>query len=76
MNNEKRCIRCGSIILESGCVQSTGKVYFRPESVKFSVNKTADIAVKGLMCLTCGNIVLIGDVDKALILIKPTRITA
>ncbi len=73
MNNENKCVRCGSVILESGRVQSTGKVYFRPNSVKFSAKKTADVSVDGVMCLTCGNIVLLGDVKKALSLIKPKR---
>ncbi len=70
MVDAKKCIRCGSTQLSSGWVQSTGKMYFRPDSVKFLAPKTADLSVNGRMCLECGSIELVGDLKKARSMIK------
>ena len=70
MTEEKKCIRCGSTQLVPGWVQSSGKIYFRPDNVKFLTPKTADLSVNGNMCLECGTIELVGDVDKGRSLLK------
>lgn len=70
MTEEKKCIRCGSTQLASGWVQSSGKISFRPDNVKFLTPKTADVSVNGNMCLECGTIELVGDVDKGRSLLK------
>jgi hypothetical protein len=64
MSGEKKCFRCGSTKDTSGWMQSTGKMYFRPDHVKFLTPKTADISVNGSMCLECGSIELVGDLKK------------
>ena len=51
--------------MAAGKAQSSGRVYFRPDNVNFFALQTADLAVKGFMCLDCGNIELVGDVKKA-----------
>jgi hypothetical protein len=63
-------MRCGSQNFAAGKAQSSGRVYFRPDKVKFFALKTADLAVKGLMCLDCGNIELVGDIEKARSLVE------
>ncbi len=65
MTDQKSCLRCGSKKMAAGKAQSSGRVYFRPDSVNFFAMQTADLAVKGFMCLDCGNIELVGDVKKA-----------
>ena len=70
MTEKKKCIRCGGTQLASGWAQSTGKMYFRPDKVSFFAPRTADLSVTGLMCLDCGTIELVGDLNKAQSLIK------
>ena len=70
MNKETKCLRCGSTKLGTGWLQSTGKVGFRPDHVKFFTHRFADIQVGSRMCYACGNIELIGDLKKARSLAK------
>ena len=76
MTENKKCIRCGSNQLASGWAQSTGKMYFRPDKVNFFAPKTADLSVTGIMCLECGTIELVGDINKAKSLIKSRGATS
>ena len=66
-------MRCGSTQLAEGKIQSSGRVYFRPDKVNFFALKTADLAVNGLMCLDCGSIELFGDIKKAKSLVQRTK---
>ena len=75
MNNETKCLRCGSTDLGTGWVQSTGKVSFRPDDAKFLTYRFADIKVGSRMCYDCGNIELVGDVKKARSLVKKSEKT-
>ena len=61
----KKCNVCGGDNLEPGAIQSTGKIYFRPKNVKFLSFKTANIEVKAYLCMSCGNVALIADTQKA-----------
>lgn len=70
MSEGPKCIRCGSTNLSTGWVQSTGKMYFRPDKVKFFAPRTADLAVSGRMCMECGFLELVGDLRKAQSLVK------
>ncbi len=47
-----------------GQVQSTGKIHFRPDGVKFLKFGTANVGIRALICPTCGTIELVGDVEK------------
>jgi hypothetical protein len=76
MTEKKQCIRCEGTQLTSGWAQSTGKMYFRPDKVNFFAPRTADLSVKGMMCLDCGTIELIGDINKAQSLIKRSEATS
>jgi hypothetical protein len=69
-------MRCGSTELASGWAQSTGKMYFRPENVKFFAPKTADLSVTGNMCTKCGTIEFVGDIHKVQSLIKGSGATS
>jgi hypothetical protein len=65
VNALKTCLHCGSSRLESGRVQSTGRLYFRPAHAKVMTVHTADIPVLASMCLDCGAIEFAGEVNKA-----------
>lgn len=61
----KKCFRCGSVRLEPGAIQSTGRIYFRPANSSFWTLRTADVPVEANICLECGTVELVGDVKKA-----------
>ena len=73
MTDKKECMRCGSTQQAEGKIQSSGRVYFRPDKVNFFAPKTADLSVKGIMCLDCGSIELVGDIKKARSLIQRSK---
>jgi predicted nucleic-acid-binding Zn-ribbon protein len=64
MNELKKCPICNSTNVEPGTIRSTGKLHFRPEHAKFLKLKTANSAVKALLCLDCGHISLTSDAEK------------
>ncbi len=61
----KKCIKCGSENLQSGKLQSTGNLAFYPEKTKFMTLKTSNINAMANMCMDCGFIEIIGDINKA-----------
>ena len=70
MSEEVKCIRCGSTSFSTGWVQSTGKMYFRPDKAKFFSPRTSDLGVSGRMCMECGFLELVGDLEKAKSVVK------
>ena len=73
MTGKKECMRCGGTQRAMGKTQSSGRVYFRPDKVNIFALNTADLAVKGIMCLDCGTIELVGDIKKARSLVRRTQ---
>ena len=65
MAHEATCSRCGSSTLESGRIQSTGRIHFHFENPLFLTMRTGYVPVTASMCLDCGTIDLTGEVDKA-----------
>jgi hypothetical protein len=59
MNNEFKCLRCGSTDVHAGKILSYRGVYFRADNTKTLVLK--DVVAKGRMCAACGSIELFGD---------------
>ncbi len=66
--SDSKCLRCGETRLETGTLETTGRVSFKLEHAKFLTLHTSTIAVQALLCLNCGTIDLQGDVKKALAL--------
>lgn len=64
MSAKKSCQRCGSDELVQGRLQSSGRVSFRPQHVRFATLHVADLPVVTFMCAACGEISLQGDVEK------------
>ena len=69
MNEEKKCLRCGGTNLEPGSIQSTGKVWFRPQKAKFLSTKVADVWIKANICIDCGHMEFVGDAKKTKLLV-------
>jgi len=65
MANENTCFRCGGSKLESGRVQSTGRIHFHFENPRFLTMYPGYVPVVASMCLDCGTIDLAGEVEKA-----------
>ena len=65
MADEDTCSRCGGSKLESGRVQSTGRIHFHFENPRFLTMHTGYVPVVATICLDCGTIDLKGEVDKA-----------
>lgn len=59
------CNCCGADKLIAGQVQSTGAIYFRPTDVPFLTLTSPNIRVNANMCLGCGAIQLVGEVEQA-----------
>ena len=64
LREPKTCLRCGGTNLEPGAVESTGRIYFRPENSRFMTLSTANVPLKANICVDCGTIEFIGDVGK------------
>jgi hypothetical protein len=65
MPTEKKCLRCGSTNLQPGRLQATGRVSFTPDNARFFTLQTSDVPVRADICLDCGTVELVGDVQKA-----------
>jgi len=59
-----KCIACGHASLVSGTVQSTGKVYFRPDKTRFFTLSEALVAVEARVCPQCGFVQTFADTSK------------
>ena len=65
MSEEKKCLRCGSANLESGELQSTGKVYARPKNANLTAVLKTGVPVDAVMCYDCGHVELVVDAERA-----------
>jgi predicted nucleic-acid-binding Zn-ribbon protein len=65
MDSSVKCLNCGGTEMASGSLHSTGRTHFRPSDAKFLKLKTANIELLANMCLNCGSVNLVGDVEKA-----------
>jgi predicted nucleic-acid-binding Zn-ribbon protein len=70
MSEEKRCLKCGSTNVEHGKLQSTGKIYARPDNAKLETVLMTGALVNGIMCFDCGHIEMIAEPDKLKLLTK------
>lgn len=73
MSDERQCAGCGSTQLQPGTIQSTGRIYFRPEGTKFMQLKSADVEIHANVCMQCGQIMLIADAQRVSSLLRIAR---
>lgn len=67
------CPACNHTELAPGRMQSTGLLYFRPNTTKFWTFRTGDISTEARMCTRCGHISLVGDTAKLAALRETTK---
>ena len=65
MSTEGTCHRCGGSSLESGKVQSTGRIHFHFENARFLATHPGYVSIFSTMCMDCGIIDMVGEVSKA-----------
>lgn len=65
MSEEKKCLRCSGANLEASYLQSTGKIYSRPNSANLVGLLRTGAPVDALTCLDCGHVELLVDTEKA-----------
>jgi len=70
MADSIHCNICGSGTLEPGCIQSTGKIYFRPANARFAKLMTSYVNISAYVCMDCGNLVLKANAEKVRSLVK------
>ena len=73
MAHENTCFRCGGSKLESGRLQSTGRIHFHFENPRFLTIHTGYVPIVSTMCLDCGKIDLAGEVEKARKIVKQNK---
>lgn len=59
-----RCTSCGHSTLIKGRVQTTGRLYFKPEKTKFWTFQQSMVPIKARVCPACGHIQLAADTGK------------
>jgi hypothetical protein len=67
---EMSCPSCGSKVFEPGHIQSTGLIYQRLSNARFAILEPSEIQVTSKMCMDCGHIMLFGDPEKAVRILK------
>jgi hypothetical protein len=60
----RRCLRCGGERMEPGALQAHGGLSFYPANCTFWT-LTPHVAIQAFLCLDCGNLELVGDLEKA-----------
>jgi hypothetical protein len=56
--------------VEPGRLSGTGEIHFKPGNTKFLKAATSNVDVKASMCMDCGCLALVGDVEKVKTLTK------
>ena len=59
-----RCTSCGHSTLIKGRVQTTGRLYFKPEKTKFWTFQQSMVPIKAVVCPACGHIQLAADTEQ------------
>jgi len=64
MSEEKKCLRCGGTNVKPGALQSTGKIYARPNDAKLDTFLTTGALVNVNICFDCGHVEMVVEPDK------------
>lgn len=63
-SGSRRCLRCGGKRMEPGGLAARGRLSFYPANTTFWT-LTPSVEIQAFLCLDCGNLELVGDVQKA-----------
>ncbi len=64
MSEEKNCLRCGGANVKPGMLQSTGKVYVRPNNANVETFLKTGVLVNVNICFDCGHVEMVVVPDK------------
>ena len=70
MSDESKCLKCGGTNVKPGAIESTGKIYARPNDAKLDTLLRTGALVNVNICFDCGHVEMVVDTDKAKSLIK------
>ncbi len=64
MNEEKNCLRCSGPNVKPGVLQSTGKIYVRPDNANVETFLKTGVLVNVNICFDCGHVEMVVVPDK------------
>jgi predicted nucleic-acid-binding Zn-ribbon protein len=64
MNEENKCLKCGSFNVKPGALESTGKIYARPDDAKLETILKTGVLVNVNICFDCGHVETVVIPDK------------
>ena len=64
MNEETKCLRCGGTNVKPGALQSTGKIYARPDNANVETFLKTGVLVNVNICFDCGHVEMVVVPDK------------
>ena len=65
MSQENKCLKCGGTNVKPGMLQSTGKIYARPDNAKLvDTFFTTGALVNANICFDCGHVEMVVKPDK------------
>ena len=70
MSQENRCLKCGGTNVSPGKLQSTGKIYARPDNAKLDTIFTTGALVNANICFDCGSVEMFVEPDKIKLMVK------
>jgi hypothetical protein len=70
VSEEKKCLRCGGTNVRSGALQSTGKIYARPNGAKLETVFTTGALVDCNICFDCGHVEMVVEPDRVKLITK------
>ncbi len=70
MSQENKCLNCGGTNVKPGALQSTGKIYARPNNAKLDTVLTTGALVNVNICFDCGHVEMLVEPEKLKLLAK------
>ena len=70
MSQENKCLNCGGTNVKPGALQSTGKIYARPNNAKLDTVLTTGALVNVNICFDCGHVEMVVEPEKLKLLAK------
>ena len=64
MNEENKCLKCGSFNVKPGALESTGKIYARPNEAKLDTLLKTGVLVNVNICFDCGHVDMVVVTDE------------
>ena len=70
MSRKNKCLKCGSTNVKPGVLQSTGKIYARPDNAKLDTVLTTGALVNVNICFDCGHVEMVVEPHKLELMTK------